>query len=252
MKKERLQIATERGHVLAAQLDSPADRTPVAYAVFCHCFTCGKNLKAIGNISRVLTEAGLAVLRFDFTGIGESGGEFSETGFTDNVNDILAVSRYLEQEYQGPALLVGHSLGGTAAIAAAPEIKSCVAIATIASPLEPGDVARRFLDKKPDVERNGHAQIQIGGISYKIKDHFFAALERESLRTTLESLDKALLILHSPADETVSIAEATRLYSAARHPKSFVSLDNIDHLMSHKKDAEYVGGIIAAWVKHYL
>jgi len=252
MKKERLRIRTEQGYFLAAELDLPDTARPVAFAVFAHCFTCTRNLKSIGKICESLTDAGLAVLRFDFTGVGDSGGDFSETNFSSNVDDLITVARFLDKEYQAPTLLIGHSLGGTAVVEAAQYIKSCAAVATIASPFEPGDVARRFLHKKADVERDGEAEINVGGTGFKITNKFFEVLETGDMRQTLEYLGKALLILHSPVDETVVIDNASSLYAAASHPKSFVSLYKADHLLSNNKDAYYAGSIIATWVKRYI
>lgn len=252
MKKERLRIPADGAHTLAAQLDSPSDGLPIAYAVFAHCFTCTKNLKSVGKISQSLVEAGIAVLRFDFTGIGDSGGDFSETGFETNISDLIAVAGYLEQEYQAPALLIGHSLGGAAVIEAASVISSCKAIATIAAPYEPGDVAQKFLHKRQDVEQHGFSEINIGGVTFKITSRFFDAINIASLENTLRTLNKALLVMHSVADETVDISHATKIFTAATHPKSFVSLDDMDHLMSRKQDALYVGAVIATWVRRYI
>ncbi|MEX0976565.1 MAG: alpha/beta fold hydrolase [Woeseia sp.] len=220
--------------------------------MFAHCFTCSRNLKAATHIARTLNDAGIAVLRFDFTGLGESEGEFTATSFSNNVADLLAAARYLEKEFSAPALLVGHSLGGTALLLAAADIPSAVAVATIAAPSHPSHIVKQFAGAIDEIKTSGTAAVQLGGRSFNIHRHFLDDLERHPLPDSIGTLRKALLILHSPLDETVSIDHASELFMAAKHPKSFVSLDKADHLLSSASDSRYAGGVLAAWAGKYL
>lgn len=251
MQNQRIVFHNDRGEKLSGLLDLPAG-VPRAFALFAHCFTCSKNLKGAINISRSLTDAGIAVLRFDFTGLGQSEGDFADSNFSSNVSDLLAAARYLEAEHEAPAILIGHSLGGTAVLQAAPELRSAVAVATIGSPADPAHVRHLFADAASDLEALGEAEVQLGGRPFKIKRQFVDDLENHDLPGAVGGLRKALLIMHAPLDEIVEIDNASQLFIAARHPKSFVSLDNADHLLSREADSRYAGSVLAAWASRYL
>lgn len=250
-KSASVSFNNKEGQKLAGILDFPLG--PVrAYALFAHCFTCSKNLKAAYNISRALTDAGIAVLRFDFTGLGESEGAFAETGFSGNVADLHVAAGFLEGDYAAPALLVGHSLGGTAVLQAAADLPSVAAVATIGAPSHPAHVAQLFGDALQEIERHGKAQIKLGGRSITISREFVEDLERHALPESLSRLRKAILIMHAPLDDTVEIANASELFLHAKHPKSFVSLDKADHLLSRSDDSYYAGAVLATWASAYL
>ena len=251
MQNLRVEFPNAAGETLSGILSLPVT-TPRAYALFAHCFTCSKNLKAATNISRSLTKAGLAVLRFDFTGLGDSEGDFADTNFSSNVGDLIAAARYLEQERAAPAVLVGHSLGGTAVLRAAKEIPSAVAIATIGSPAEPAHMAHLLGESRAELEAEGLAEVTLGGRPFTIKRQFLDDIEGQRLAESVASLRKALLIMHAPLDDTVEIANASALFAAAKHPKSFISLDEADHLLSRNEDSEYAGHVLAAWATRYL
>ncbi|HHH35726.1 MAG TPA: OsmC family protein [Gammaproteobacteria bacterium] len=252
MHSLRVDFPNEAGQGLAGILDRPRAVAPRAFALLAHCFTCNKNYKGLRNVSRALCEAGIAVLRFDFTGLGESEGDFSATTFSTNISDILAAARWLARHHQPPALLVGHSLGGVAMMAAAPRIDACRAVATLASPSDPAHVADHFADRHEEIRSRGEAEITVGGIAYRIRRAFLDDLRKHSMGDILARMDRPLLILHSPLDRTVAIEHAARLFAGARHPKSFVSLDRADHLLSREADARYAGTVIAAWASRYL
>jgi len=251
MQNQRITFNNDRGEKLSGLLDFPAG-PPRAFALFAHCFTCSKNLKGATNISRSLTDAGIAVLRFDFTGLGQSEGEFADSNFSSNISDLLAAARYLEAEYEAPAILVGHSLGGTAVLQAAPEVASAVAVATIGSPADPVHVRHMFADAAGDLEAHGEAEVRLGGRPFTIRRQFVDDLEKHDLPAAIGGLRKALLVMHAPLDEVVEIDNASQLFIAARHPKSFVSLDNADHLLSREADSRYAGSVLAAWASRYL
>lgn len=252
MRSQKLSFANSQGQTLAARLDSPATGKPLAYALFAHCFTCTMNLKAVGNINRALTEAGIAVLRFDFTGLGESEGEFADTAFSGNVEDLLAAAQFLSDNYRAPKILIGHSLGGTAVLRAAKDVPSAVAVATIGSPFRPSHVAQNFSEHVQTIEAEGEAVVKLAGRPFRVKKHFLDDLRRHDLRQDLAGLRKALIVFHSPVDTTVSIENAQEIFVAAKHPKSFVSLDQADHLLSNSADSVYVGAVIAAWARKYI
>lgn len=245
-------ITNAAGEKLGARLDLPEEGRPLAFAIFAHCFTCTKNIKAAAHISRSLNRQRIAVLRFDFTGLGESEGDFAETTFTSNVSDLVAVARYLSEEFEPPKLLIGHSLGGSAALQAAHHIPSVVGVVTIAAPFETAHLARLLADSRAMAEIQGEARVTIGGTTFRLKKQFFDDLERTNMQRAIETLGRALLILHSPADQTVSIENAMEIFAAARHPKSFVSLDRANHLLSEQRDSWYAGEVIAAWASRYL
>jgi len=239
------------GQQLAGILDLP-ETEPRGYALFAHCFTCSKNLKASTNIGRAMTNAGIAVLRFDFTGLGQSEGEFADTNFSSNVSDLLAAVHYLEQQYEAPAILLGHSLGGTAILQASADVPSAVAVATIASPADPAHVASLFGDARAELETRGGAEVRLGGRPFTVRQQFLDDLDKHDLPQAVASLRKALLVMHAPLDDVVEIDNASALFAAAKHPKSFVSLDKADHLLSQSDDSLYVGRVLATWASRYL
>ena len=239
------------GAMLAARLDLPQAAPSIAYALFAHCFTCSKETKAATYVSAALAERGIAVLRFDFTGLGGSGGDFASTNFSSNVNDLVAAADYLRQHHSAPAILVGHSLGGSAVLAAARRVPEAVAVATIGSPFDPAHVLHLIKDKAA-VERDGEAEVDIGGRPFRIRRQFLEDISGRKLGDDLARMGKALLVMHSPRDIIVGIDNATQIFSAARHPKSFISLDPADHLLSRREDALYAGSILASWAARYL
>ena len=239
------------GLMLAARLDAP-EGPPRAHALFAHCFTCGKDIFAAGRIAQSLVEHGIAVLRFDFTGLGHSEGEFANTDFSSNVADLVAAADWLRRDHAAPALLIGHSLGGAAVLAAASAIPEVRAVATIGAPSDPGHVAGLFRDRVPEIEARGEAVVQLAGRSFRIRREFLADVAEQNLREKVAHLGRALLILHSPVDETVAIGNATGIFVNARHPKSFISLDDADHLLRRHRDATYAARMIAAWSERYL
>ncbi len=252
MQFEKVTFANRKGENLAARLDLPLAGKPHAVALFAHCFTCSKNLSAVRNISRALNRQGIAVLRFDFTGLGESDGDFADTNFSSNVSDLLAAADFLEREYLAPGILIGHSFGGAAVLQAAADLPSVVAVATIGAPCDPAHVQHLLTDTKEAIIRQGEAEVSIAGRPFKIKKQFLDDLEQNKMKGTIRDLRKALVVFHSPVDDTVGIHNAALIFEAARHPKSFVSLDHADHLLSDEKDSRYVGSVIAAWAQKYL
>jgi putative redox protein len=252
MKRLRATFTNKEGQVLSAKLEMPADGHPHNYAIFAHCFTCNKNLNAIRNVVNNMTEAGFGVLSFDFTGLGESQGDFADTNFSSNVDDIVAAADFLAKEYNAPTLLIGHSLGGAAVLFAADKIDSIKAIATVGAPSNPQHVQHLIQSNVEAIEKEGKAEVNIGGRNFTIKKQFVEDLKKHALPEILKSMRKSLLILHSPQDATVGIENAAAIYTAAHHPKSFISLDGADHLMTNKKDSQYVGKMIASWADRYL
>jgi putative redox protein len=251
MQNINVQFENDDGRMLAGTLDMPA--LPARhFALFAHCFTCSRNLKAATNISQALNDAGIAVLRFDFTGLGQSEGEFADSNFSSNVSDLLAAARFLEDEYRAPDVLLGHSLGGTAVLRAAADVPSAVAVATIGSPADPAHVAHLFGDAREELEREGQAEVNIGGRPFTVKKQLIDDLEAHDLYKAVGSLRKALLVMHAPLDSIVEIDNAAELFTAAKHPKSFASLDQADHLLSHVEDSLYAGRLLASWASHYL
>ncbi len=236
---------------LSGLLELPEERT-TCYAIFAHCFTCSKDGIAATYISRTLAENGIAVLRFDFTGLGNSSGDFSNTNFSSNLDDLLAAAEFLQQQYAAPQLLIGHSLGGSAVLAVAQYIESVKAIVTINAPATAEHVKHLFVDTHDEILNNQSAKVSLGGRSFTIHKQFVDDINRYNSLDDIKQLEKALLIFHSPVDPIVSIDEAARIYTAARHPKSFISLDQADHLLSNKSDADYIAAVISAWVSRYL
>ncbi len=239
------------GEPLAARLDWPAGE-PIAYALFAHCFTCSKDSLAAARVSAELKAQGIAVLRFDFTGLGGSQGDFGNTGFSSNVADVLAAADYLRREHEAPRLLIGHSLGGAAVLAAARHIPEAVGVVTIGAPAEPAHVARLLAPGRAEIEAQGEAEVELAGRRFRIRRQFLDDLARADVLESLGALRKALLIMHSPRDTVVDIDNAARLFLAAKHPKSFVSLDDADHLISRREDAAYAARVLVAWASRYL
>jgi uncharacterized protein len=251
MPTERQDFPSGEGHKLAARLDAPSG--PVkAYALFAHCFTCGKDVFAASRIAQALTGYGIAVLRFDFTGLGASEGDFADTNFSSNVADLVSAADFLRAQHQAPTMLIGHSLGGAAVLAAAASIAEVKAVITIAAPSDPAHVSGLFGDHLQAIESDGQAQVQLAGRPFTIKRQFIEDAAGQDLRSRTAQLHRALMVMHSPVDDTVDISNAFEIFTAAKHPKSFVSLDNADHLLTRKDDALWVAGMIAAWAQRYV
>ncbi|KQC33443.1 osmotically inducible protein C [Nonlabens sp. YIK11] len=252
MKMEKITFQNADGYELSGRLELPIDQKPHNYAVFAHCFTCSKNFTATRNITRALTSSGFGVLRFDFTGLGDSDGDFGDTNFSGNVEDLLAAIDYLSTHHKAPSLAIGHSLGGAAIIFASAKAESIQAVATIGTPSDTKHVKHLFGDQIEAIIENGEAVVELSGRPFKIKEQFLRDVDEQMLTQTLKDMRKPLLICHSPQDNTVGIQHAERLYHAAIHPKSFLSLDGADHLLTNKEDSHYVGNVIAGWASRYL
>jgi putative redox protein len=246
-----LRFPGTQGHQLAARLDSPAGE-PRAYALFAHCFTCSKDTKAAAYVSQSLAARGVAVLRFDFTGLGMSEGDFAATTFSSSIGDLIAAADYLRARHRAPQILIGHSLGGAAVLAAAARVAEARAVATIGAPFEPAHVAHLLSGGRAEIEAKGEAGVNIGGRPFRIRREFLEDLERQDPARSIGALRKALLVLHSPRDAIVNVENAARIFLAAKHPKSFVSLDDADHLLSRAEDARYAAEVIAAWASRYV
>lgn len=251
MSPERITFEGHCGHQLAARLDMP-EGPHLATALFAHCFTCSKNIPAARRIAARLTVMGIAVLRFDFTGLGHSEGEFENTSFSSNVDDLVRASEYLQARGIAPDLLIGHSLGGAAVLRAASQIASAKAVVTIGAPFDPEHVIENFASALAEIRDQGAADVCLGGRPFRIKQQFVDDISGSKLGTAVAKLNRALLVLHAPRDRIVSINNAAQIFQAAKHPKSFVTLDDADHLISRPKDAEYTAGVIAAWAERYL
>jgi uncharacterized OsmC-like protein/alpha-beta hydrolase superfamily lysophospholipase len=251
MRTERLEFPNARGEKLAALLDLPLGR-PAAFALFAHCFTCGKDNLAAKRIAERLAMCGIGVLRFDFTGLGTSEGDFADTHFSSNIDDLVAAADFLRASHGAPAILIGHSLGGAAVLAAAHRIADARAVVTIAAPCDPAHVTGLFKEQVDKIREQGEVEVSLAGRPFRIKREFLDDISEQRITERVADLRKALLILHSPTDDTVSIDNASRIFLAARHPKSFVSLAGADHLLSKKSDAAYVANVIAAWAERYL
>lgn len=252
MKSEKVIFKNKNKEELVGRLDSPVDKRIHSYCIFAHCFTCNKNLKAIKNISDGLTSSGFGVLRFDFTGLGQSDGVFENTDFSHNVDDLIAASKFLEDNYEAPILIIGHSLGGTASIFAAHQLEHIKAYVTIGSPFQPEHVSKLLKSKIDEIQNEGKARVNVGGRGFTIKKDFLEDLQKNKIDEFLGDLKKPYLIFHSPQDRIVGIKNAELLYTHSHHPKSFVSLDGADHLMSNPKDSSYVGQVISSWATRYL
>ncbi len=248
---QRIEFVGSQGDLLAARLDQPIGEQR-AYAVFAHCFTCSKDIFAANRMARALAERGIAVLRFDFTGLGHSDGEFANTNFSSNVEDVVLAADHLRQHYQAPSILIGHSLGGAAVLAAAKRIPEAAAVATIGAPAEPKHIQHLLADDVDEIESKGEAEVSLAGRTFRIRKQFLDDIASQDLATAIASMRKALLVLHSPIDDVVNIENATRIFVSARHPKSFVSLDKADHMLSDRKDAEYAADVVAAWASRYM
>jgi len=251
MAYEKFTFTGVDGSELAARLDLPAG-PPRAYALFAHCFTCTKDIFAASRIADGLTAAGIAVLRFDFTGLGHSQGEFANANFSSNVADLVRAADMLRETRQAPQILIGHSLGGAAVLAAAGEVPECRAVATIAAPFDPGHVAHLFAGAADEIAAAGEAEVEIAGRRFTIRRQFLDDIAEQPQRERIANLRKALLVFHGPRDEIVGIDNASEIFIAARHPKSFVSLDDADHLLTRRADAGYVADVLAAWAGRYL
>jgi len=251
MRTERFEFPSAKGDKLAATLDLPLGE-PTAFALFAHCFTCGKDILAAKRIAERLSVHGIAVLRFDFTGLGSSEGEFANTHFSSNVDDLVAAADHLRQMRAAPAILIGHSLGGAAVLAAAHRVAEARAVVTVAAPCNPDHVTGLFRDKIDTIRDQGEVEVRLAGRPFRIRREFLEDVAEQRLQDRLANLRKALLVFHSPTDDIVGIENASHIFTAAKHPKSFVSLDDADHLLSKKGDAAYVADVIAAWAARYL
>ena len=251
MRTERLEFPNAKGEKLSALLDLPLGK-PAAFALFAHCFTCGKDNLAAKRIAERLAMCGIGVLRFDFTGLGTSEGNFADTHFSSNVDDLVAAADFLRTKHGAPAILIGHSLGGAAVLAAAHRVADARAVVTIAAPCDPAHVTGLFKEQVDKIREQGEVEVSLAGRPFRIKREFLDDISEQRITERVAALRKALLIFHSPTDDTVSIDNASRIFAAAKHPKSFVSLAGADHLLGKKSDAVYVANVIAAWAERYL
>jgi putative redox protein len=250
-KSKKIEFSSATGQTLVGKLDLPKGR-PLAYALWAHCFSCTKDILAASRVAAGLTSRGIAVLRFDFTGLGSSDGEFANTNFSSNVEDLVAAADHLREHFEAPQILIGHSWGGTAVLAGAHRIPEAKAVCTIAAPSDPAHVSHIFQTSIADIEADGEAKVLLAGRPFCIKKQFLDDIADRALLERVTNLKKALLIFHSPTDAQVGIENAAEIYGAAKHPKSFVSLENADHLLSRKVDAEYVATVIASWAGRYI
>jgi putative redox protein len=248
---ERFQFSGAESQQLAAALELPEGQ-PLAYALFAHCFTCGKDVLAAKRIAVALAAKGIAVLRFDFTGLGSSEGDFANSTFSSNVADLVRAADHLRETRKAPAILIGHSLGGAAVLAAAAQIPDAKCVVTIAAPSDPAHVTGLFADRIADIRKHGDVEVSLAGRPFHIKREFLDDIAEHNLMDQVARLHKALLIMQSPTDDTVGIDNATRIFVAAKHPKSFVSLAGADHLLSDRRDSMYAADVIAAWAERYL
>lgn len=250
-KTHKTEFPSVTGEKLAASLELPSGE-PKAYALFAHCFSCSKDIKAAREIARALRAQGFAVLRFDFTGLGGSEGDFANTNFSSNVDDLVQAADFLRSEFKAPDILIGHSLGGAASIVAASRIPELKGVATIGAPAQANHVVQHIGDKREEIIRKGEANVDLAGRPFTIKKQFLDDLDGQNVVNAAHALSQPLLILHAPFDQTVGIENASALFVAARHPKSFVSLDSADHLLSSQSDAQYVAKVITAWADRYV
>ncbi len=252
MESKKVSFKNHNGHSLSAYIDTPDSETPEHYALLAHCFTCSKNYKTFSNIDRALTENGFGVLRFDFTGLGESEGKFSDTNFTSNTDDLRAAADFMEKEFRAPELLIGHSFGGAAVLQATSSIASSVAVATIAAPCDPAHINKLLPLDSEEMKKKGETEVIIAGRSFRIKKQFLDDLWKTDTKKAIRGLNRALIVFHSPLDRIVGIDNAADIFQTAKHPKSFISLDRADHLLSDPRDAGYVGAITAVWASKYI
>jgi putative redox protein len=250
-RRAKLEFPGTDGLMVAGLLETP-DANPHSFVLFAHCFTCGKDVVSASRIARALVSRGYAVLRFDFTGLGSSDGDFANSNFSSNVGDLVAAADFLRENYRAPSLLIGHSLGGAAVLAAAHAMKEVKGVVTIGAPADPEHVLKQFACKIDQISQEGVAEVQLAGRPFTIKKQFLEDLADQYQSEKISSLKKALLVFHSPVDATVSIGEAEKIYRSAKHPKSFVSLDDADHLLTKARDAEYVAATISAWATRYI
>ncbi len=251
MRSQKITFTGAQGDELVGYIDLP-EQQPRTLALFAHCFTCSKNLKPVKNISRTLVDNDIGVFRFDFTGLGESEGDFSDTNFSSNVEDLVAAASFMEADYAEPEILIGHSLGGAAVLQAASKIVGSKAVATIGAPCDPVHVKKNFGANLDEIENKGEATVTLAGRDFTIKKQFLDDLEAASMDSTIRNLKRALMIFHSPVDQVVGIDNAAHIYKLAHHPKSFVSLDDADHLLVNEEDSIYVAEVLASWAGRYF
>ncbi|MFY0605583.1 MAG: OsmC family protein [Cyclobacteriaceae bacterium] len=252
MRSEKVYFENEWSQKLSGRIDFPLIGQPKAFAIFAHCFTCSKDLKAVDSISTALTGQGIAVLKFDFTGLGQSGGDFSDTNFTSNLSDLEKAYEYLETNYSAPQIMIGHSLGGAAVLHVSGHLTNVKAVVTIGAPSNPEHVKAHVKSKEDVIIASGEAEVSIGGRPFKIKKQFLDDLAKNDNMKIIGELGKALLVMHSPQDTIVEVHNAAEIYQHAKHPKSFLSLDGADHLLSAKADSHYAGQMIASWANKYI
>ncbi len=252
MPSQRLSFKNKNNFKLSAHLELPQLEPIRAYALFAHCFTCSKDLKAVRHIAKALNKYNIAVMRFDFTGLGESEGDFADTNFSSNVDDLSAAADFLKDNFSAPQILIGHSLGGAAVLQAAQQVASAKALVTIGAPCNPLHVAKILKSEIATIEHKGKAEVELAGRRFVIKKQFLDDLNETHMKSAIASLDKALLVMHSPLDNIVGIDNAAEIFKVAKHPKSFISLDSADHLLTSEADAKYVGEVIAGWANRYL
>lgn len=252
MRREKVKFENSRGLLLSGSVELPEDASPKAFAVFSHCFTCNKNLINVKYISETLSEKRIATLRFDFTGLGDSEGNFAQTDFSSNIDDLRSAAKFLQENYEAPKLLVGHSMGGAASIVASAHIESVKAVTVLGTPSTLDHIRRVFVSKLDEIMSRGSAMVDVAGREMEIGKALVEDLDRYNIKRTLNTLNLPLLIMHSPEDEMVNIEHATNIFMAARHPKSFIALDGIDHLIKNIKDARYIGNLIGEWAMRYM
>jgi putative redox protein len=252
MRFEKVAFPNRQDQMLFGRIDLPLSGDPVAYALFAHCFTCSKNLRAVGHITQTLAHHGIATLRFDFAGLGDSEGDFADTNFSSNVADLVAASGFLADSYQAPEVIVGHSHGGAVALKAAAGLESVRAVVTLGTPATPEHIKRHLVGDLDAIESTGQAEVVLAGRPFTIKKQFLDDIESADLDNAIRALDRPLLVLHSPLDNAVGVENAARILELARHPKSFISLDNADHLLSDESDARYVAEVVASWADRYI
>lgn len=251
MESKKVEFTGSTGESLSAKIDLP-DGDTKACALFAHCFTCSKDLKAVGNITKALADIGIATFRFDFTGLGQSEGDFADTNFSSNVDDLVKAYEYMDQEFSAPSILIGHSLGGAAVLQASHKMEAVKAVATIAAPAEPAHVKENFEMSLDEINEKGEAKVSLAGRPFTIKKQFIDDLEENRMKKFIHNLGKALIVFHSPIDNTVGIDNASKIFVAAKHPKSFISLDKADHLLSEKEDSLYIGKVLGTWAEKYI